>query len=112
MLTSPLILRYIPTSQDKSLVARDVDDAVFRSEHMIGKTTRMPQADDNMELVVNGEPFDGHVTTLAELIGELGYGDQRVATAVNGDFVSGRDRETYELRDGDQIEVVAPRQGG
>lgn len=65
-----------------------------------------------MELIVNGEPFDGNVTTLAELIGELGYGDQRVATAVNGDFVSGDERKEYELRDGDQVEVVAPRQGG
>lgn len=65
-----------------------------------------------MELVVNGEVFDGEVTTLAELVGELGYGDQRVATAVNGSFVAGNERKTYELRDGDEIEVVAPRQGG
>ena len=65
-----------------------------------------------MELIVNGEPFDGDITTLAELITELGYADQRVATAVNGDFVPAPDRKTYELRDGDQIEVVAPRQGG
>ncbi len=65
-----------------------------------------------MELVVNGEVFDGDVTTLAELVGELGYGDQRVATAVNGSFVAGNERKTYELRDGDEIEVVAPRQGG
>ena len=65
-----------------------------------------------MELTVNGEIFDGEVTTLAELIRELGYGDQRVATAVNGSFVAGNERKTYELRDGDEIEVVAPRQGG
>lgn len=75
-------------------------------------STNMRRAEDNTELVVNGENFDGDVTTLAELIGELGYGDQRVATAVNGSFVSGNERKTYELRDGDQIEVVAPRQGG
>ena len=72
----------------------------------------MPQTDETMELIVNGEPFDGDIVTLADLIGELGYGDQRVATAVNGDFVSGEDRNTYELRDGDHVEVVAPRQGG
>lgn len=72
----------------------------------------MQQSDEAMELVVNGEPFDGNATTLADLIGELGYGDQRVATAVNGDFVAASDRGTYELRDGDHVEVVAPRQGG
>lgn len=72
----------------------------------------MSDLDENKELTVNGELFDGDVTTLADLVSELGYGDQRVATAVNGDFVPGPDRETYELRDGDHIEVVAPRQGG
>jgi sulfur carrier protein len=72
----------------------------------------MLQPEKNMELIVNGEPFDGNATTLSDLIGELGYGDQRVATAVNGDFVPGPDRLTFELRDGDQIEIVAPRQGG
>jgi len=72
----------------------------------------MQHPHDSMELVVNGEPFDGDVTTLAELVSELGYGDQKVATAVNGDFVADIDRETYELRDGDQVEIVAPRQGG
>ena len=72
----------------------------------------MPQLEENKVLVVNGETFDGDVTTLADLLGELGYGDQRVATAVNGDFVPGDDRGTYELRDGDNIEIVAPRQGG
>ena len=74
--------------------------------------TNMGREEDTMELIVNGEVFDGEVTTLAELIGELGYGDQRVATAVNGSFVAGNERDTYELRDGDEIEVVAPRQGG
>lgn len=65
-----------------------------------------------MELVVNGEIFDGEVTTLAELIAELGYGDEKVATAVNGSFVADDERKTYELRDGDEVEIVAPRQGG
>ena len=72
----------------------------------------MSQAADNMELTVNGELFEGDVTTLADLIGELGYGEQRVATAVNGDFIPDSDRKDYALRDGDHVEVVAPRQGG
>lgn len=67
---------------------------------------------DEMELTVNGEPFDGDAATLADLISALGYGEQRIATAVNGDFVASADRQGYELRDGDNVEVVAPRQGG
>ena len=63
-------------------------------------------------LVVNGERLDANVATLAELIGHLGYGEQRIATAVNGSFVAGSQRKAYRLRDGDRVEVVAPRQGG
>jgi sulfur carrier protein len=43
---------------------------------------------------------------------ELGYGDAKVATARNGDFVPLRKRDTVELTGGDTIEIVSPRQGG
>lgn len=63
-------------------------------------------------LLVNGEALDSDVETLADLIGHLGYGEQRVATAVNGSFVAASARNAYQLNDGDRVEVVAPRQGG
>lgn len=72
----------------------------------------MNHTQSSTDIVVNGEPYDGGATTLSELLQELGYGDQKVATAVNGDFVPGRDRDTFEIRKGDHVEVVAPRQGG
>lgn len=72
----------------------------------------MRDAENKMELVVNGEPYEGDATTLAELADQMGYAGQRVATAVNGDFVASAERETFELRDGDEVEIVAPRQGG
>lgn len=63
-------------------------------------------------LRVNGEIVRSSAATLAELLIELGYGDAKVATAHNGDFVAERARAEARLRAGDSIEIVAPRQGG
>ena len=38
--------------------------------------------------------------------------EAKVATALNGEFVPARVREAIRLKDGDRIEIVAPRQGG
>jgi len=65
-----------------------------------------------LEVVVNGERARIRSKTLAELLVELGYGDAKVATARNGDFVPLRQRDTIVLAGGDTIEIVAPRQGG
>lgn len=63
-------------------------------------------------IVVNGERRTTEAATLAELLVEAGYGDAKVATARNGDFVPARARAATALVDGDHIEIVAPRQGG
>ena len=65
-----------------------------------------------LEVVVNGERARTRSKTLAELLVELGYGDTKVATARNGDFVPLRQRDTIVLSGGDTIEIVSPRQGG
>jgi sulfur carrier protein len=65
-----------------------------------------------LEVVVNGERARTRCKTLAELLVELGYGDAKVATARNGDFVPRRKRDTIVLSGGDSIEIVSPRQGG
>ncbi len=65
-----------------------------------------------MKLVVNGEPCDVRAATLAEALQTLDYGEAKVATALNGEFVPARAREATPLNDGDRIEIVAPRQGG
>ena len=63
-------------------------------------------------LTVNGEQLHTAAATLLELLADLGYGRNRVATAVNGDFVPERMRAAHRLTAGDVIEIVAPRQGG
>jgi thiamine biosynthesis protein ThiS len=37
---------------------------------------------------------------------------RRSTSAINGEFVPARAREATPLKDGDRIEIVAPRQGG
>jgi sulfur carrier protein len=65
-----------------------------------------------MRLVVNGEPQDVPAATLAEALQSLELADAKVATALNGEFVPARARAATLVKDGDRIEIVAPRQGG
>jgi len=65
-----------------------------------------------MKLVVNGEPQQIRATTLAEALKSLDFGEARIATALNGEFVPARARGATRLKDGDRIEILAPRQGG
>ena len=65
-----------------------------------------------MKIIVNGQPVETQQASLAALLEELGYGKTVVATAVNGDFTPVSRRAETELKDGDQVEVLAPMQGG
>jgi sulfur carrier protein len=65
-----------------------------------------------MRLVVNGENRDVEATTLASALETLNYGEAKVATALNGEFVPARTRGATLVKDGDRIEILAPRQGG
>jgi sulfur carrier protein len=65
-----------------------------------------------MKIQLNGEPCELTAFTLIAALHELGYGDSSVVTAVNGEFVPLTARTTTELHDGDQLDVLAPLQGG
>lgn len=65
-----------------------------------------------MKIVLNGAPRDVTACRLDAVLEELGYGDAKVATAVNEDFVARDDRADLVLTAGDRLEVVAPMQGG
>ncbi|MCH1516830.1 MAG: sulfur carrier protein ThiS [Alphaproteobacteria bacterium] len=65
-----------------------------------------------MNISVNGEIMSVHAKTLGDILDELGYKDQRVATAVNAQFVSSANRNDTKLSEGDMLEIVTPRQGG
>lgn len=65
-----------------------------------------------MQIQLNGEAFATGAKTLEELCAELGFADAKIATAVNGSFVAAAKRRTTELAESDEVEIVAPRQGG
>ena len=65
-----------------------------------------------MKISINGIAKDVTSTNLAAVLHEAGYDDARVATAVNGNFVPVGQRESCSIEAGDQVEIVAPRQGG
>ncbi|EAQ03505.1 thiamine biosynthesis protein ThiS [Pseudooceanicola batsensis HTCC2597] len=65
-----------------------------------------------MKIMVNGAATEVRAGTLAQALDELGYGEAKVATAVNESFVSTAARGQTALEPGDRVEIVAPRQGG
>ena len=65
-----------------------------------------------MRIILNDVAHEVAAETLADALNLLGYAGAVVATAVNGQFVATKARETRPLAPGDQIEVVAPMQGG
>ncbi|MBV8438997.1 MAG: sulfur carrier protein ThiS [Hyphomicrobiales bacterium] len=65
-----------------------------------------------MRIIVNGETRDVEATTLSSALEALDFVDAKVATALNGEFVPARTRAATPVKEGDRIEILAPRQGG
>lgn len=65
-----------------------------------------------MKLVVNGVERELEAATIAAALRALEYEGAVVATALNGEFVPARARGATPVKEGDRIEIVAPRQGG
>lgn len=65
-----------------------------------------------MNILVNGIPTDlPDDITIAEALKHLDYRQQHLAVAINQEFVPRNQRER-NLQPGDQLEIVAPMQGG
>jgi len=65
-----------------------------------------------MRVIVNGEHREVEASRVDALLAELDYQGTHVAVAVNLDVVPrGRWAETA-LSNGDEIEIITPRQGG
>jgi sulfur carrier protein len=65
-----------------------------------------------MKILVNGAWRDTTASDLASALKDLGYGGSVVATALNSEFVPAASRSNTRLAEGDQLEVLAPMQGG
>ncbi|KIN73905.1 sulfur carrier protein ThiS [Sulfitobacter guttiformis] len=65
-----------------------------------------------MKIEVNGEVREIASNNLDTALAELGWGEARVATALNGSFVPAAMRATAALSNGDRLEVLTAMQGG
>ncbi|MDX0625002.1 sulfur carrier protein ThiS [Sinorhizobium medicae] len=65
-----------------------------------------------MKLTINGEEHEVQAGTLAELLQQLEFDGDWLATAVNGELVQKAERADRRLQDSDRIEVLSPMQGG
>ena len=65
-----------------------------------------------MFLIVNGERRETQATRVDALLGELDYAGNHLAVAVNYDVVPRSRWAETTLKDGDQVEILTPRQGG
>ncbi len=65
-----------------------------------------------IDIVVNAERLRVRAGSLADVLAQLGYGEAKIATALNGDFVPERMRAATPVSPGDRIEIVSARQGG
>jgi sulfur carrier protein len=65
-----------------------------------------------MVLIVNGERVEANANNLDGLLGELEYEGRHFAIALNYDVVPRARWAATALKDGDQIEIITPRQGG
>lgn len=64
-------------------------------------------------IYVNGNLIQTQTNNLQQLLIEQGFSDSSpVATAVNGKFIAKTQRQDYELKSNDKVEIVAPMQGG
>jgi sulfur carrier protein len=70
------------------------------------------QTNSEISITVNGQIMWTRSETLDGLLREQGLETQKVATAVNGDFVPRHARAETRLAAEDRIEVVSARQGG
>lgn len=65
-----------------------------------------------MNILLNGEKVNVTSPNLVNVLSELGYGDAKIATALNEEFITEVKRNSVELEAGDRLEVLAPMQGG
>jgi sulfur carrier protein len=65
-----------------------------------------------MRVIVNGQSADVAATDLSGLLAELDYAGSHMAIAVNHEVVPRRRWSAVALSEGDNVEILTPRQGG
>lgn len=66
-----------------------------------------------IHISVNNQPYTLAANTLlSDAIAAWGYGDSKIAIAINGDFVPRSSYSARTLQAGDNVDIVKPVGGG
>ena len=65
-----------------------------------------------MRVTINGEVHEISAMSVAALLGELDYEGTHFAIAVNYDVLPRSRWAETPIKNGDEIEIITPRQGG
>ncbi|WP_291867315.1 sulfur carrier protein ThiS [Bradyrhizobium sp.] len=65
-----------------------------------------------MRVIINGEPREISSASVDALLGELDYEGTHFAVALNYDVLPRAKWAKTPLKNGDEIEIITPRQGG
>lgn len=66
-----------------------------------------------LQLSLNGEELHlSHICNLTALLKQQGYQTQKIATAINGEFIPRSLYDEIRVSDGDQIDVIQAIGGG
>ena len=66
-----------------------------------------------MKVLVNGQTHQFETSmTISGVLDVLGYKRGTVSVALNQTFVTRNDHDVTFVKDGDELDIVAPRQGG
>jgi sulfur carrier protein len=65
-----------------------------------------------MRVIINGEAREIAAMSVDALLGELDYEGTHFAIAVNYDVLPKSQWANTQLKAGDEIEIITPRQGG
>ena len=76
--------------------------------------TQKTVQNQNVTITLNGQQrqYNDTRTNINMLLSHEGYTDKKIAIAINGQFVPRSSYDTQIIQDRDEIDIVAPMQGG
>jgi sulfur carrier protein len=67
-----------------------------------------------MIITLNGQAqeYNNNTLSVTALLDKEGYADKQIAIAINGQFIPRSSYDAHIINNNDEIEIVAPMQGG
>ena len=67
-----------------------------------------------MKVSINGKDtaYKEEAPSVTALLKQQGFAEKKIAVAINGQFIPKSSYDEHKIKDKDDIEIVAPMQGG